>query len=530
MRLVVATTDSESEFVAKDRLPKISVVMPTYNNAAYIPSALESIAAQGYPETEVIIIDDGSTDDTKRVVDQYGQAVRYFSQANAGPAVARNTGLAEATGEYVAFLDADDWFLPSKFYKQGAALTNNPRVGAMHGGWTLINEKGRMLEKVEPWHVAPKLNLATWINQQPVRLGAMLFRREWLTRVGGFDPTMRQAEDTDLLLRLAIEGCQFDWLKESTYCYRHHDGSMVRSRALEQAEYGQRVVDKFFANPKVPSSVRRWESHARYYSATWMAWHLFQTGNADSSMDLLKTAAHWSRFNPPQLLQDWTAQFASCHIREGKDANQVREMWPRFREVTEASDFEWHQTASSLELCLNVWQHYCQNEFEHGAAQLKKLTRAAKSQERSFSKDIAERLHFYTTFTPLAGDVHSLEQLWQDMEQLELVTTSERHHMTGLYLGIFGQSIWRKDIPNGAVALMRAIITGATPRAWPAWSKFVRQAMHYVRGDALEIQINKPGNEPREHILDTPLIADDLATTTDRSDSVLALHDNRHAA
>ncbi|HRX81947.1 MAG TPA: glycosyltransferase, partial [Pirellulaceae bacterium] len=187
----------------QERTPKVSVVIPTYNSADFITCALDSIDAQEYPDVEIIVVDDGSTDDTKGIVERYGHNIRLVSQANAGPAVARNRGLREASGKYVAMLDADDWFLPTKFHKQVALLEDNTQLGAVHSGWMLADASGREFGTVEPWHVSPKLNVKTWLAYQPVRLGSLLFRREWLTKVGGFDKEMRQSEDTELLLRLA---------------------------------------------------------------------------------------------------------------------------------------------------------------------------------------------------------------------------------------------------------------------------------------------------------------------------------------
>ncbi|MCA9271314.1 MAG: glycosyltransferase family 2 protein, partial [Planctomycetales bacterium] len=157
-------------------LPTISVVIPTFNCAGYIGRALDSVFSQDYAPLEVIIVDDGSTDDTIAALEPYNDRIRLLRQANAGSAAARNAGLAQATGEFVALLDADDWFLPNKFHTQAAMLAADPSLAAVHSGWRIVDEDGSWRKDVEPWRVAPNLSLAELLKWKPVKMGAMLFR------------------------------------------------------------------------------------------------------------------------------------------------------------------------------------------------------------------------------------------------------------------------------------------------------------------------------------------------------------------
>src|SRR5262245_39908172 len=104
-------------------MPNVSVVIPSYNSAAYLPAAIDSVLAQTARDLEVIVVDDGSTDDTPDVVARYGPPVRGIRQANAGVAAARNRGIAEARGRYIAFLDADDTWEPVKLERQLGELS-----------------------------------------------------------------------------------------------------------------------------------------------------------------------------------------------------------------------------------------------------------------------------------------------------------------------------------------------------------------------------------------------------------------------
>ena len=109
--------------------PTISVIIPTYNCDRFIAQAIESVLNQKDCEYEVIVIDDGSTDRTKKIVNQYAHSIRYIHQKNQGVAVARNRGIAEAKGELIAFLDADDYFLPHKLSTQAAIFAQKRNLG-----------------------------------------------------------------------------------------------------------------------------------------------------------------------------------------------------------------------------------------------------------------------------------------------------------------------------------------------------------------------------------------------------------------
>ena len=119
---------------------KISVIIPTHNRARFIGRALDSVLDQSEVRSEIIVVDDGSTDATEDVLRSYGDRVRYVRQANAGPAVARNRALEMATGDYVAFQDSDDYFLPGALAALRDALDTRPELGGIQGGLVLVDE------------------------------------------------------------------------------------------------------------------------------------------------------------------------------------------------------------------------------------------------------------------------------------------------------------------------------------------------------------------------------------------------------
>ena len=172
----------------------VSVVVPVHDGERFLEAALESILGQGYAPLDVVVVDDGSTDRTAAILDGYG-GVRVVTQAQAGPAAARNAGMRLATGEAITFLDADDQMPPGRIALQAAYLEQHPDVDAVLGRQEIVVEAG-----VEPpaWVAhAGDLRRATLV--QPMTIMA---RRSVFDRVGLFDETYALGEDSDWLFRV----------------------------------------------------------------------------------------------------------------------------------------------------------------------------------------------------------------------------------------------------------------------------------------------------------------------------------------
>lgn len=180
----------------------VSVVIPVYNHARYLEQAVRSALSQDYEPLEVVIVDDGSTDGSPAIAQQLcaDARVRYIRQINGGPAAARNRGIRESRGEWVAFLDADDYWLPGKL---GAQLetAEKDRSNFIFCGTLVVNDQGETLAT----RPAPRLSdpLLMWIWGNQVATPTVLIRKKLLTTLGGFDETLRIGEDWDLWLRLA---------------------------------------------------------------------------------------------------------------------------------------------------------------------------------------------------------------------------------------------------------------------------------------------------------------------------------------
>ncbi|WP_143438568.1 glycosyltransferase family A protein, partial [Hydrocoleum sp. CS-953] len=160
--------------------PRVSVIIPVYNCDRYISQAIESILAQTYQSYEIIVIDDGSTDNTRLALQPYIEKIRYVYQENQGVSAARNHGIDLARGELIAFLDADDFFLPDKLTAQVGVFDAQPNLGIVHSGWRRVNQQGETIKDETPWNYVPKLDLEGWLRWKPIgTMGTLMFRRQW---------------------------------------------------------------------------------------------------------------------------------------------------------------------------------------------------------------------------------------------------------------------------------------------------------------------------------------------------------------
>lgn len=257
----------------------VSVVIPSYNRARSCGRAVESALAQGCP-VEVLVVDDGSTDDTERRIASYGKSVRYIRQANAGVACARNTGLAAARGEFVAFLDSDDAWLPGKLRAQLAVLKRWPEAGLVWTDMKAVDAQGRLLHErylrlmytayksFDPRNgFADRAPLSTvWTDCPPqwreaactvgqlfpwmfmgnlVHTSTVMLRRSLQQEIGGFDPQLQPSgEDYDFHLRASrrTPAAYID-VPLVSYCIGAHDQLSARRYWADMARSNLRTVE-----------------------------------------------------------------------------------------------------------------------------------------------------------------------------------------------------------------------------------------------------------------------------------------------
>jgi glycosyltransferase involved in cell wall biosynthesis len=266
----------------------ITVIIPAHNQGRYLASAMESVLGQTHAELELIVVNDGSTDDTRDVIRSFTDArVRYVEQHNQGLSAARNAGLRGAWGRFVSFLDADDLFLPGKLADLLAVLTDDPEVGLAAGQALPIDEQGHRVGRVfdRPLPADP----ADLLFGNPLHVGSVLLRRAALDRAGAFDESLRSYEDWDLWLRLARTGSRMGWIDRPVSLYRFHPRQMTRDGAQMTAA-SVAVLDKVFADPALPEPWRRRRDRAYSEAFLRAAANAYLAGEVDAGKQHLDRA------------------------------------------------------------------------------------------------------------------------------------------------------------------------------------------------------------------------------------------------
>ncbi|MHB8671183.1 MAG: glycosyltransferase family 2 protein [Acidimicrobiales bacterium] len=244
--------------------PSVSVVIPTHNHAAFLPAALDSVLAQTLPAAEVVVVDDGSTDDTPAALDPYLREVLLLRQPNRGVSAARNAGIAASSSALVAFLDADDVWLPDKLARQVGWFQADPGLGLVHVGMRRIDAEGEVL--------SIELNGQDgWVHQEmlllrrPAILGGgsgFMVRRDVLDEIGGFDPDLSTSADWDLCYRVARRH-RVGFVPEVLLEYRCHGANM--HRRVEVMEHDMMAAfAKAFSDIPTSGGLKR-RSYARLH-------------------------------------------------------------------------------------------------------------------------------------------------------------------------------------------------------------------------------------------------------------------------
>jgi glycosyltransferase involved in cell wall biosynthesis len=244
----------------------VSAVIPVYNGARYVRAAIDSALAQTLPDLEIVVVDDGSTDATPEILAGYGPRIRVHRQPNGGVAAARNAGVRAARGEYVAFLDADDVWLPEKLARQLPAFDEDD-VALVYSGMTVVDADLRPLRVVEP--PPPDAVLHNTLCVEPVNVPLTMtgvVRRAAFDELGGFDARLSTSADADFVCRLALRH-RVARVAEPLALYRQHGSQMHLSVAAMERDMAL-VHAKFFADPAAAPyrALRRRAAASVYYT------------------------------------------------------------------------------------------------------------------------------------------------------------------------------------------------------------------------------------------------------------------------
>lgn len=264
--------------------PTVSVIIPAYNQAQFINQAIESVLAQTFTDYEIIVVNDGSTDNTAQVLAAYGDHLQVITQANAGLSAARNSGLKVARGEFIAFLDSDDLWYSRMLATTVAYLQQNPEVDLVCGAWDLIDESGQVIRPAnKPSNFRARVRadlLRALATGNLFLVHALLIRKKCFACCGNFDTTLKAVEDWDLWTRMAIHGHKADVIDVPVARYRRHRANMTRdAQRMENAS--KQVLSKLFANKQLTGRLAGLQDRA--YIQMWLILAIYcYEGGADA--------------------------------------------------------------------------------------------------------------------------------------------------------------------------------------------------------------------------------------------------------
>lgn len=276
--------------------PRVSVVIPCYNRARHIEKAIDSVFGQTTGNVEIILVDDGSTDNTRDIIaGKYGDRVRYIYQENQGIPGARNTGIRQARGEYVAFLDSDDYWRPNKLERQLALFEAHPEYGMVACRCDKIQCAENPKKPNRPLSYQGRRGKSGWVLKDLfvknfIRTSSVIIRRNCFEKVGLFDETLLQTQDYDLWLRMAA-AYPVGFINEPLTVYLDNAKGISTDSLLGRL-YRQRALEKEYLKKELPKKLYR---RRMAQTANVIGRHYIRRGDREKGLTYLK---HSLRLQP----------------------------------------------------------------------------------------------------------------------------------------------------------------------------------------------------------------------------------------
>ncbi len=279
----------------------VSVVIPTHNRAWCILDCIQSVIQQDYPHIEIIVVDDGSTDDTLSLVSTHFPTVHIFRRPKLGANHARNYGLAQARGEYVQFLDSDDLLLNEKISKQVMRLEESNTATLCLCETLLENPKGE--QRIEKKFTEPNNeDLFRYFLKNKFATSVPLHRRTTLLKLGGFREDLPRYQDFELHLRIALNGGKALLVSEALYLKRLHRRKSISNTVADPRISLTLMIDLY---RDYPSMIQRPEIRQIFsQSLEERAWHLLPAGHSQLIYRALRLSQHIQRVRKNHFLED----------------------------------------------------------------------------------------------------------------------------------------------------------------------------------------------------------------------------------
>ena len=301
--------------------PLVSVIIPTFNRAHIISRSIESVLRQTLSDYEIIVVDDGSTDNTRTLLrDRFGDTVSYIGKPNnEGLSAARNTGIERARGTYIAILDDDDCWLPEKLARQVKLMESDPAPGLVYCGSLKVNGRGEVLEEMKPTKRGDIFEDLLHRNYLLGPASVALFTRDVLRKSGLFDPDLSPCADWDLWIRMA-RCALVDFVDQPLVHYVLHEGNMHGNiRGMEKDTFA--LLNKYW--PGLAEETGCVELKNKVYSdhAIHFAWQYYERGEEQQFKRLLRQALEYYPLNQIVMHGD------GLQARESAVMDIVRASW-----------------------------------------------------------------------------------------------------------------------------------------------------------------------------------------------------------
>ena len=301
--------------------PLVSVIIPTFNRAHIISRSIESVLRQTLSDYEIIVVDDGSTDNTRTLLrDRFGDTVSYIGKPNnEGLSAARNTGIERARGTYIAILDDDDCWLPEKLARQVKLMESDPAPGLVYCGSLKVNGRGEVLEEMKPTKRGDIFEDLLHRNYLLGPASVALFSRDVLRKSGLFDPALSPCADWDLWIRMA-RCAMVDFVDQPLVHYVLHEGNMHGNiSGMEKDTFA--LLNKYW--PGLAEETGCVELKNKVYSdhAIHFAWQYYERGEEQQFKRLLRQALVYYPLNQIVMHGD------GLQARENAVMDIVRASW-----------------------------------------------------------------------------------------------------------------------------------------------------------------------------------------------------------
>jgi glycosyltransferase involved in cell wall biosynthesis len=279
--------------------PKVSVLVPCYNGAKTVREAIDSALTQTYPNVEIVVVNDGSKDDSLEVLRTYGDKIVLVDQANRGLSGARNTAIEHSSGDFLILLDSDDIFLPDTIEKRVRPMLENPKVALVAGYYREIDAEGNLSPRIPEVRkldtTRPTYDQALKRNYGPPV--GWCIRKQALYKAGVFDPMLPHCEDYDLCLRILTKW-EMAYVPDVTAHYRQHPGGQSK-RFLEYYKGVCQVLKKNSVTTHL-SPTRYWwlAQHAKFEASRRILYAVLTTGSPGERISKLATYC----FKRPEFL------------------------------------------------------------------------------------------------------------------------------------------------------------------------------------------------------------------------------------